>query len=76
LFGVTTRAPRASAAATKESGIFVEEGGRDRIRAFASAADHAWLAQLVTRRVPMGEWPKALERGSDDVKVVVDLQAG
>jgi len=39
-------------------------------------ADHAWLAQLVTRRVPMGEWPKALERGSDDVKVVVDLQAG
>jgi len=39
-------------------------------------ADHAWLAQLVTRRVPMAEWPKALERGSDDVKVVVDLQAG
>ena len=39
-------------------------------------ADRDWLAQLVTRRVPMADWPKALERGSDDVKVVVDLQAG
>ena len=25
------------------------------------AADHDWLARLVTRRVPMADWPKALE---------------
>jgi threonine dehydrogenase-like Zn-dependent dehydrogenase len=36
-------------------------------------ADHEWLAQLVTRRVAMDEWPAALERTPDDVKVVVDL---
>lgn len=39
-------------------------------------ADREWLARLVTRRVPMAQWPTALERGGDDVKVVVDLQAG
>jgi len=39
-------------------------------------ADRDWLARLVTRRVPMPQWPSALERGADDVKVVVDLQAG
>jgi glucose 1-dehydrogenase len=37
------------------------------------AADHDWLARLITRRVPMADWPKALERSPDDVKVVVDL---
>ena len=39
-------------------------------------ADREWLARLVTRRVPMPEWPSALERSVGDVKVVVDLQAG
>ena len=39
-------------------------------------ADREWLAGLVTRRVPMAEWPKALERADDDVKVVVDVQSG
>jgi threonine dehydrogenase-like Zn-dependent dehydrogenase len=43
--------------------------------AYLAAADPGWLAQLVTRRVPMAEWPSALERSPDDVKVVVDLQA-
>ena len=41
-----------------------------------SRADRDWLARLVTRRVPLAQWPEALKRGSDDVKVVVDLQAG
>src|SRR3954468_16218371 len=41
-----------------------------------SRADHDWLARLITRRVPLAHWPEALQRGSDDVKVVVDLQAG
>lgn len=40
-----------------------------------SKADNDWLSRLITRTVPMDEWPKALERQPDDVKVVVDLQA-
>ena len=39
-------------------------------------ADRDWLARLVTRRVPMADWPTAFDRAADDVKVVVDLQAG
>jgi len=39
-----------------------------------AAADHEWLRQLITRRVPLGRWTEALERRPDDVKVVVDLQ--
>jgi threonine dehydrogenase-like Zn-dependent dehydrogenase len=38
-------------------------------------ADKSWLAQLITRRVPMDRWPEALDRQDGDVKVVVDLQA-
>jgi threonine dehydrogenase-like Zn-dependent dehydrogenase len=38
-------------------------------------ADKGWLAQLITRTVPMAEWPQALQRQPDDIKVVVDLQA-
>jgi threonine dehydrogenase-like Zn-dependent dehydrogenase len=40
-----------------------------------SAADRDWLGQIITRTVPMAEWPKALQRQPDDIKVVVDLQA-
>lgn len=42
---------------------------------YLRAADHEWLARLVTRRVPMSEWPTALDRAPDDIKVVVDLTA-
>ncbi len=38
-------------------------------------ADPQWLRRLITRRVPMAEWPTALDRHPDDIKVVVDLQA-
>ncbi|HVA59269.1 MAG TPA: glucose 1-dehydrogenase [Mycobacteriales bacterium] len=38
-------------------------------------ADREWLGRLVTRRVPMEQWPTALVRQPDDVKVVVDIQA-
>ena len=37
-------------------------------------ADRTWLERLVTRRVPMAEWPQALDKSPDDVKVVVDLR--
>ena len=40
---------------------------------YLRAADHDWLSRLVTRRVPMADWPQALQRQPDDVKVVVDL---
>jgi threonine dehydrogenase-like Zn-dependent dehydrogenase len=42
---------------------------------YLAAADKQWLGQLLTRRVPMEQWPSALQRSPDDVKVVVDLQA-
>ena len=38
-------------------------------------ADNDWLARLITRTVPMPQWPQALKREPDDIKVVVDLQA-
>ena len=37
-------------------------------------ADKAWLARLLTKRVPLDRWSDALVRGPDDVKVVIDLQ--
>lgn len=40
-----------------------------------AAADAAWLARLVSRRVPLGSWPEALSRQPGDVKVVIDLTA-
>jgi threonine dehydrogenase-like Zn-dependent dehydrogenase len=36
-----------------------------------AAADPAWLDRLLTRRVPLGEWRRALERHDDDVKTVL-----
>ncbi|HWB68214.1 MAG TPA: glucose 1-dehydrogenase [Mycobacteriales bacterium] len=38
-------------------------------------ADKDWLARIITRTVPMDDWPKTLQREPDDIKVVVDLQA-
>ncbi|NDZ77204.1 glucose 1-dehydrogenase [Streptomyces sp. SID10853] len=38
-------------------------------------ADPRWLDRLITRRVPMSGFADALHKGSDDVKVVVDLRA-
>ncbi len=40
-----------------------------------ASADLPWLHQLVTKKVPMERWTEAFEKGQDDVKVVVDLQA-
>ena len=39
-------------------------------------ADPAWLARLISRRVPLERWREAYERRADDVKVVVDFEAG
>lgn len=36
-------------------------------------ADPAWLAGLITRRVPLPSWADALAPRPDDVKVVVEL---
>lgn len=38
-----------------------------------SRADHAWLARLVTRREPPGEFKRALARQPDDIKVVIQF---
>jgi glucose 1-dehydrogenase len=39
------------------------------------AADKTWLERLITRTVPLSDWPSALVREPEDIKVVVDLQA-
>jgi glucose 1-dehydrogenase len=36
-------------------------------------ADQAWLAGLITRRVPMERWLEALDHRPGDIKVVVDF---
>src|SRR5215210_4962362 len=36
-------------------------------------ADSDWLGRLITRRVPLDRWREALDKGDDDVKVVVDF---
>jgi threonine dehydrogenase-like Zn-dependent dehydrogenase len=38
-------------------------------------ADHDWLGRLITRRVPLDRWQEALEKGDDDVKVVVEFDS-
>lgn len=38
-----------------------------------AAADRDWLAQLITRRVPLEDFAQAFERRQDDVKVVLTL---
>jgi threonine dehydrogenase-like Zn-dependent dehydrogenase len=38
-----------------------------------AAADRAWLGGLITRRVPLVDWPEALSKRLDDVKVVLAL---
>ena len=38
-------------------------------------ADRAWLARLVTRREPPEAFARALQRGPDDVKVVIQFSA-
>lgn len=38
-----------------------------------AAADRDWLGKVVSRRVPLEQWQKALERQPDDVKVVIEV---
>lgn len=38
------------------------------------AADQSWLERLITRTVPLSDWPSGLDKTPDDIKVVVDLQ--
>jgi threonine dehydrogenase-like Zn-dependent dehydrogenase len=37
------------------------------------AADPDWLRRLITRTVPLERWPDALDKGDDDIKVVVEF---
>jgi hypothetical protein len=39
-------------------------------------ADLDWLAGLITRRVPLDHATDAFTAGPDDVKVVIELDAG
>jgi glucose 1-dehydrogenase len=37
------------------------------------SADPDWLRRLITRTVPLERWQEALEKGDDDIKVVVEF---
>ena len=39
-----------------------------------SRTDRHWLAQLVSRRVPLTEWQRALDYDEDDVKVILEFR--
>jgi threonine dehydrogenase-like Zn-dependent dehydrogenase len=36
-------------------------------------ADPSWLAQLITRDVAPEDWPLALKKGPEDIKIVIDV---
>jgi threonine dehydrogenase-like Zn-dependent dehydrogenase len=36
-------------------------------------ADRAWVEALITRRVPLDRWGEALDRGSQDIKPVIEF---
>ncbi len=38
-------------------------------------ADPDWLARLITLRLPPENWPAALDKHPEDIKVVVDMTA-
>jgi glucose 1-dehydrogenase len=40
-----------------------------------AATDRTWLARLISRRVPPQDIAEALQRGPDDIKVVVNFEA-
>ena len=37
------------------------------------SADRDWLGRLITRTVPLDRWPEALDKGDQDIKVVVEF---
>ena len=39
------------------------------------AAPPGWLSRLITRRVGVSNWPDALQRRPDDIKVIVEFEA-
>ena len=39
-------------------------------------ADPRWLDRIITRKVPLDRWDEALTRQDDDVKPIIDLNAG
>ena len=47
----------------------------DRAAAALASADRAWLARLITRRVPLTSFREALTRQPDDVKTIIEFAA-
>jgi threonine dehydrogenase-like Zn-dependent dehydrogenase len=47
----------------------------DQAAAALARADPEWLGQMITRRLPAAEWPSALQKQPDDIKVVIEMTA-
>jgi glucose 1-dehydrogenase len=41
-----------------------------------AAADPGWLDRLITRRLAIENWPAALEKRPEDIKIVIDMTDG
>jgi len=39
-------------------------------------ADPDWLAGLITRQVPVGQWADAYARKPEDIKIILDFRPG
>jgi glucose 1-dehydrogenase len=45
----------------------------DQAAAALAEADAGWLARLITRRLAIQDWPAALEKRDEDIKIVVEM---
>ncbi len=70
----TSRSPRAPTAGRPPGGTGSSSAtSRSAGWWIPGRADRAWLARLISRRVPPQNIADALQRGPDDIKVVVDF---
>jgi threonine dehydrogenase-like Zn-dependent dehydrogenase len=55
--------------------VNANRGHYEAAAAALAQADRAWLARLITRRVPLDRWTEAFERRADDVKTILVFDA-
>ena len=52
----------------------VQQAARSKISLVALAEpDPGWLADLITRQVPLDQWSDAYTRGPDDIKTILNF---
>jgi threonine dehydrogenase-like Zn-dependent dehydrogenase len=59
---------------TVNAGRDAHEGAIHQLAQFMTLFPDA-VRSLITGRLPLDKWPAALERGADDIKIVIDMEA-